>query len=196
MRGFYLNLQTFLNRGGEQIVPSEKILERKKEAVNQLAEKIKEAKTVVIADYKGVTVEEDTEMRVALRKSGVEYKVVKNNLTKLALEKNGITELEEYLKGPTAIAMSTEDVVAPAKILTEYAKKYKKVELKAGIVEGKIFDAEGLTAIAELPSKEELVAKAIGGMKSPLYGLVNVLNGNIRGLVIALNAIAEQKANA
>jgi large subunit ribosomal protein L10 len=196
MRGFYLNLQTFLNRGGEQIVPSEKILERKKEAVNQLAEKIKEAKTVVIADYRGVTVEEDTEMRVALRKSGVEYKVVKNNLTKLALEKNGITELEEYLKGPTAIAMSTEDVVAPAKILTEYAKKYKKVELKAGIVEGKIFDAEGLTAIAELPSKEELVAKAIGGMKSPLYGLVNVLNGNIRGLVIALNAIAEQKANA
>lgn len=89
MRGFYLNLQTFLNRGGEQIVPSEKILERKKEAVNQLAEKIKEAKTVVIADYKGVTVEEDTEMRVALRKSGVEYKVVKNNLTKLALEKMG-----------------------------------------------------------------------------------------------------------
>ena len=75
-------------------------------------------------------------------------------------------------------------------------QKYKKVELKAGIVEGKIFDAEGLTAIAELPSKEELVAKAIGGMKSPLYGLVNVLNGNIRGLVIALNAIAEQKANA
>ena len=177
-------------------MPSEKILERKKEAVNQLAEKIKEAKTVVIADYKGVTVEEDTEMRVALRKSGVEYKVVKNNLTKLALEKNGITELEEYLKGPTAIAMSTEDVVAPAKILTEYAKKYKKIELKAGIVEGKIFDAQGLTAIAELPSKEELVAKAIGGMKSPLYGLVNVLNGNIRGLVIALNAIAEQKANA
>jgi large subunit ribosomal protein L10 len=177
-------------------VPSEKILKRKEEAVNQLAEKIKEAKTVVIADYRGITVDQDTEMRSALRKSGVEYKVVKNNLTKLAMEKNGITELEPYLQGPTAIAMSTEDVVAPAKILSEYAKKYKKIELKAGIVEGKIFDAQGLTAIAELPSKEELVAKAIGGMKSPLYGLVNVLNGNIRGLVIALNAIAEQKANA
>jgi large subunit ribosomal protein L10 len=177
-------------------VPSERILQQKKEAVNQLAEKIKEAKTVVIADYKGLTVEEDTEMRNALRKSGVEYRVVKNNLIKLALEKNEVTELEQYLKGPTAIAMSTEDVVAPAKVLSEYSKKFKKVELKAGIVEGKIFNADELKTIAELPSKEELIAKAIGGMKSPLYGLVNVLNGNIRGLVIALNAIAEKKASA
>jgi len=174
-------------------VPSEKILQKKIEAVNQLAEKIKEAKTVVIADYKGVTVEEDTEMRTAMRKSGVEYRVVKNNLIKLALEKNDITELEEYLKGPTAIAMSTEDVIAPAKILTEYSKKHKEIQLKAGIVEGKVFSAEELNAIAELPSKEELIAKVVGGMKSPLYGLVNVLNGNIRGLVVALNAIAEQK---
>jgi large subunit ribosomal protein L10 len=174
-------------------VPSERILQKKIEAVNQLAEKIKEAKTVVIADYKGVTVEEDTEMRTAMRKSGVEYRVVKNNLIKLALEKNDITELEEYLKGPTAIAMSTEDVIAPAKILTEYSKKHKKIQLKAGIVEGKVFSAEELNAIAELPSKEELIAKVVGGMKSPLYGLVNVLNGNIRGLVVALNAIAEQK---
>lgn len=175
---------------------SEKILKKKQEDVNQLAEQIKEAKTVVLADYIGITVEQDTEMRAALRKSDVDYKVVKNNLVKLAMEKNGINEFESHLKGSTAIAISTEDAVAPAKILAEYAKKYKKVTLKAGIIEGQIFNADQLNAIAELPSKEELIAKAIGGIKSPLYGLVNVLNGNIRGLAVALNAIAEQKANA
>lgn len=175
---------------------SEKILNEKKEKVSQLAEKIEEAKTLVLADYLGITVEQDTEMRTALRNAGVEYRVVKNNLIKLAMEKNGISELEPYLKGATALAISTEDAVAPAKILAEYAKKHKKIKLKAGVVEGEIFNADQLTAIAELPSKEELIAKAIGGMKSPLYGLVNVLNGNIRGLVIALNAIAEQKADA
>ncbi|TYQ17653.1 UNVERIFIED_CONTAM: LSU ribosomal protein L10P [Acetivibrio alkalicellulosi] len=174
---------------------SEKILQQKKEIVKELSEKMKDAKSIVFADYRGLTVEQDTDLRNALRKAGVEYKVVKNNLTKLAADENGLGELETFFKGPTAMALSKEDAVAPAKVLADYAKKYKLLELKVGVVEGKIFDADALKAIAELPSKEELIAKVLGGMKSPITGFVNVLNGNIRGLVVALNAIAEKKAN-
>jgi len=177
-------------------VPSEKILQQKKEVVEQLTEKIKSAKSIVFADYRGLTVEQDTELRNALRKAGVEYKVVKNTLTKFAAKENGLEELEPHFNGPTSMALSSEDAVAPAKILVEYAKKYEKLELKVGVIEGKVFDVKSLEAVAALPPKEELIAKALGGLKSPIAGLVNVLNGNIRGLVIALNAIAEQKANA
>ncbi|MDQ2086689.1 50S ribosomal protein L10 [Herbivorax sp. ANBcel31] len=177
-------------------MPSEKILQQKKEAVKKLSEEIKEAKTIVFADYRGVSVEQDTEMRSALRKSDVEYKVVKNNLVRFAMGENGLSELEPHLKGPTAMAISMEDPVAPAKILAEYAKKNKKVQFKAGIVEGKICNAEDLKAIADLPSKEELIAKAIGGMNAPLNGFVNVLNANIKGLAVALNAIVEKKEKA
>ncbi|HHV30266.1 50S ribosomal protein L10 [Acetivibrio mesophilus] len=177
-------------------MPSEKILQQKKEVVEQLTEKIKSAKSIVFADYRGLTVEQDTELRNALRKAGVEYKVVKNTLTKFAAKENGLEELEPHFNGPTSMALSSEDAVAPAKILVEYAKKYEKLELKVGVIEGKVFDVKSLEAVAALPPKEELIAKALGGLKSPIAGLVNVLNGNIRGLVIALNAIAEQKANA
>lgn len=178
-------------------MPSEKILAKKKERVSELAEKIKSAKTVVFADYRGLTVEQDTELRNALRKAGVDYGVVKNTLTKFAAEENGYDELGPHFNGPTAMAISTEDVVAPAKILVEYSKKYESLQVKAGIVEGKIFDADSIKALASLPSKEELVAKAIGSMNAPITGFVNVLNGNLRGLVVALNAIAEkQQASA
>ena len=94
------------------------------------------------------------------------------------------------------MALSDTDVIAPAKVMAEYAKKYEKLEIKAGVVEGKVFDVEAIKALAALPSKEELIAKALGSLKAPINGLVNVLNGNIRGLVIALNAIAEKKAEA
>lgn len=176
-------------------MPSEKILKQKKEVVKELSEKIKSAKSIVFADYRGLTVEQDTELRNALRKAGVDYKVVKNTLTKLAANENGITELDSHFNGPTAMALSTEDAIAPAKVLAEFAKKYEKLELKVGVIEGTVFDVKGLEAIAALPPKEELLAKALGSLKSPITGLVNVLNGNIRGLVVALNAIAEQKAN-
>lgn len=177
-------------------MPSQSILEQKKQIVQELTEKIKEAKALVFADYRGLTVEEDTELRNALRKAGIEYKVVKNSMTRFAAKQNGLDELEAHLVGPTAMALSNEDPVAPAKVLSEYAKKFKSLELKIGVIEGKITDTEGLKAIAELPSKEELVAKVIGSLNSPIYGLVNVLNANMRGLVVALNAIAEQKQGA
>ncbi len=178
-------------------MPSEKTLQNKKEQVQVIAEKVKAAKAIVLADYRGLTVEQDTELRVALRKAEVEYKVVKNRLTLFAMKENGLGDMEKYLEGPTAMATSEKDPIAPAKVLAEFAKKYEKLDLKAGVVEGKIIDVDGIKALASLPSREELIAKMLGGLNSPLAGLVNVLNGNIRGLAVALNAIKEQKeANA
>ncbi|EGD47399.1 ribosomal protein L10 [Ruminiclostridium papyrosolvens DSM 2782] len=176
-------------------MPSNKILEQKKQVVTDLTEKIKSAQSIVLADYRGLTVEQDTELRNALRKAGVEYKVVKNTLTSLAMKESGI-EVDDFLTGPTAMAISSSDAVAPAKVLSEFAKKFEKLELKVGVVEGKVIDLEGVKALAELPSREVLIAKVLGGFNAPISGFVNVLNGNMRGLVVALNAIAEQKANA
>jgi len=177
-------------------VPSKKVLQEKVEVVKELTEKIKAAKAIVLADYRGLTVEQDTELRNALRKAGVEYKVVKNTLTRFAAKENGLDGLDSFLNGPTAMAVSTSDLIAPAKVLAEYAKKYEKLELKVGVVEGKIIDVNGIKALAELPPREVLISRVLAGFNAPITGFVNVLNGNLRGLVCALNAIAEQKANA
>jgi len=177
-----------------EVLPSEKTLQSKQQIVKELSQKIKDAKAMVFVDYRGLTVEQDTEMRAALRKAGVEYRVVKNTLTRFAAKENGLEELTPYLNGPTSVALSSTDPVAPAKVIAEYAKKYEALELKVGVVEGKIIDVKGINALAELPSREVLIAKVLGGFNAPISGLVNVLNGNIRGLVVALNAIAEKKA--
>jgi large subunit ribosomal protein L10 len=178
------------------ILPKEKVLNQKRAVVEGISEKMKAAKAMVFADYRGLTVEQDTELRNALRKAGVEYKVVKNTLSRFAAKENGLEGLDEFFNGPTAMASSDKDPVAPAKILNEYAKKFEKLELKVGVVEGKIIDVNGISALANLPSREVLIAKVLGGFNAPITGFVNVLNGNMRGLVVALNAIAEQKANA
>ena len=177
-------------------LPKENTLNQKREVVEGISSKMKAAKAMVFADYRGLTVEQDTQLRSALRKAGVDYKVVKNTLTRFAANENGLEGLDNYLSGPTAMASSETDPVAPAKIMSEYAKKYDKLEIKAGVVEGKIISLEGVKALAELPPREVLIAKVLGGFNAPISGFVNVLNGNIRGLVVALNAIAEQKANA
>ncbi|HEX3029990.1 MAG TPA: 50S ribosomal protein L10 [Clostridia bacterium] len=175
-------------------MPSEKTLQEKKQVVQELSNKVKSAKSIVLADYRGLTVEQDTELRSALRKAGIDYKVVKNTLTRFAMKENGLGEIDTFLNGPTAMAVSDTDPVAPAKVLSEFAKKFEKLELKVGVVEGKVIDVNGIKALADLPSKEVLIAKVLGGFNAPISGFVNVLNGNIRGLVVALNAIAEQKA--
>lgn len=177
-------------------MPSEKVLLEKREAVQGLTEKIKAAKSIVLAEYRGLTVFQDTELRNALRKAGVEYKVIKNSITRFAAKENGLDGLSAYLSGPTAIAMSSTDAVAPAKVLSEYAKKYDKLQLKAGVVEGKVIDVNGIKVLAELPSREVLIAKVLGGFNAPISGFVTVLNGTLKGLVVALNAIAEKKATA
>jgi len=176
-------------------MPKESTLNKKRAVIDEIASKIKNAKGLVIADYRGLTVGQDTELRKALRNANIEYKVVKNTLARFAVKEVGLDELESCLQGPTAIAVSS-DPVAPAKVMSEYAKKFDKLELKAGVVEGKVIDINGIKALAELPSREELVAKALGGLNAPIAGFVHVLNANLRGLVVALNAIAEKKASA
>lgn len=177
-------------------MPKENTINQKRVVINEISEKMKAAQAIVFADHRGLTVEQDTELRNALRKAGVEYKVVKNTLTRFAAKENGLDALDPILNGPTAMATSATDAVAPAKVLSEYAKKFDKLELKAGVVEGKVIDVNGIKALAELPSREVLIARVLGGLNAPISGFVNVLNGNMRGLVVALNAIAEKKASA
>ncbi|MFV0400955.1 MAG: 50S ribosomal protein L10 [Oscillospiraceae bacterium] len=176
-------------------MPSDKILSQKQEMVEELTVKLQNAVSGVLVDYKGINVDNDTKMRRELRAAGVEYAVIKNSLLRRACEKAGYDELKDVLTGTTALAISNEDAIAPAKILAKYAKDSKDFfNLKAGFVEGRAMDAAAVDELSKLPSKEELVAKMLGSLNSPISGLVNVLNGNIRGLVIALNQIAEKSA--
>lgn len=174
-------------------MPSEKVLKQNKEKVADLAERLKSSVSGVIIDYRGLTVEEDTQLRAEFRKAGVQYNVVKNTLTNFAAKEVGLDELEPALHGPTSLATHDSDIIAPAKIIVDFAKTHKVVEIKSGFIEGRVVSVDEVKSIASLPSKEELVAKALAGFNAPIAGFVNVLNGNIRGLVVALNAIAEQK---
>ena len=175
-------------------MPSEKVLQAKKEIVADLAGKLLNAVAGVVVDYKGITVADDTKMRAELRAAGVEYAVVKNTLLRLAVKEAGLEGLEDVLKGTSAIALSNEDPVVAAKILSKYADdKATPFSIKAGYVDGSVLNADGVNALAKLPSKEVLIAQTLGGLNAPISGFVNVLNANLRGLVIALNAIAEKQ---
>lgn len=167
---------------------------QKEATVNLLKEKLQESQGAILADYRGLNVSEVTELRSKLREANVEFKVAKNTLTKRAADEVGIEGLDPFLEGPTAIAFGMEDPVSPAKILSEFAKDHKALEIKAGILEGKVIDIEAIKALAELPSKEELIAKVLGGMQSPLYGFAGSLQGLLRNLVYVLSAVQEKKA--
>ena len=163
-------------------MPNEKTIQAKKEIVDQLKAKLDSAVTCVVVDYKGISVEDDAKLRKQLREAGVDYFVAKNTMLRLAAKEAGYEGLNEYFEGTTAVAVSDTDPVSAAKILNDYAEDAKaNFSLKAGMVEGKIFDKAGIEAIAKLPSKDQLLAQ-----------LCSVLNGNIRGLAVALNAIAEK----
>ncbi|MGM0410963.1 MAG: 50S ribosomal protein L10 [Bacillota bacterium] len=165
----------------------------KEAAVAELAENFTNAKSMVITDYLGLNVDEMTELRSQLREAGVEYKVVKNTLAKIAAEKAEVNDVDEYIVGPTAIAFGLEDVVSPAKVLVDFAKDHDNLEIKAGTLNGGIINKEKVESLADIPSREQLLAKAFAGMKAPISGLVNVLQGNVRGLVQVLNQIKDQK---
>ena len=160
-------------------MPSAKVLESKKQIVADLTEKLQTAVSGVIVNYSGITVENDTKMRAELRKAGVEYAVIKNTMTKRACENVGYGELGNVLEGMTAIAISKDDAVAPAKILKEYADKIDSFELKEGFVEGKVLDQAGVLELANIPSKEILIGKLLGSIQSPLYGLACALQAII-----------------
>lgn len=149
----------------------------KKEAkVAEIKEKLEKAQGVVLAGYQGLTVEEDTKLRKTLREAGVEYKVYKNNLVILAAKELGIKGLEQYLEGPVSIAFGYEDATAPARVLHTFAKDHKKLELKAGLVEGALYNKEEIQQIATIPSKEVLIAKLLGSFKAPLSNLAYLVN--------------------
>ena len=160
-------------------MPSQNILEQKKQVVEDLAAKIKGAAAGVLVKYEGIKVADDTVLRTALRKAGVEYAVMKNTLTGRACDIAGYSEMKQYLTGMTAIAVSKDDPLAPAKIMKEYADKIDCFEIKAGFVDGELLDAAGVEALAATPPKEVLVAKMMGSLMSSLYGLAYVLQAKI-----------------
>lgn len=166
----------------------------KEATVSQVAEKFNKSQSVVLADYRGLNVLEVTELRKKLREAGVEYKVIKNTLTSRAAKAANIEGLDEYLSGPTALAFGYNDPVTPAKILATFAKDHKKLELKAGVLEGKIISTKAVTALAELPSREALLGQIAGLLQSPMRGLVTVLSGPLRNLAYATEAVRKQKA--
>ena len=161
-------------------MPSNVILEQKQKAVAELAEQIKNSVSGVLVNYQGITVEDDTAMRKALREAGVRYSVVKNTLTGRACEMVGYGDMKQYLNGMTAIAISSpEDPVAPAKILKEYAEKIESFQILAGYCDGEVLDAAGVNTLAEIPSKEVLIAKFLGSIKSPIYNFAYALQAII-----------------
>jgi large subunit ribosomal protein L10 len=178
-------------------MPNEKVLSEKKAVVAELTEKLRGAAGGVIVDYRGITVAEDTALRVEMRKNGVDYAVVKNTMTRFAVKNAGLDGLVEVLEGTTSLAVSASDPVAAAKVISAFAKKMngQKFIVKAGFVDGQVISADKVKDLAELPSKEVLVATVLGTMMAPVSGLANVLNANISGLARALQAIADQKAS-
>ena len=166
-------------------MPSEKILEQKKLVVDSLADKMQKAVAGVMVDYRVLTVEEDTKLRNELRAAGIEYAVVKNTLTRFAANRIGYTEFDEVLNGPTALALSYDDVVAPARVLADFAEKNSNLEIKAGFIEGKAMSVDEVVALSKIPSKDTLYAMLAGG-----------LNSVIAGLARAIDAVREQKETA
>jgi large subunit ribosomal protein L10 len=158
------------------------ILEQKKQVVEEISDKMKNSVSTIIVDYRGLDVSEVTELRKQLREAGIDFKVYKNTMTRRAAEAAGFEGLNEVLTGPNAIAFSTEEVVAPAKILNNFAKEHEALEIKAGIIEGTVTSVEEVKAIAELPSREGLLSM-----------LLSVLQAPMRNFALATKAVADQK---
>lgn len=164
---------------------SKTIIKQKEEIVNKLAEELKDAKLILLADYRGITVEDVTKLRKEVRETNAEYKVIKNNIVKRALDANGESGLDDLLEGPTAVITSKEDYLAPAKAIYNFTKDHDFYKIKGGIIEGKVMTAEEIITLAKLPSRQELLAKLAGS-----------LLGNITKLAVALDAVKAQKENA
>ncbi len=156
-------------------MPSEKILEAKKAKVDSLADEFRQAETLVFADYRGLTVEQDTDLRAAMRKAGVTYKVIKNSLAVRAAQKAGLAGLESLFVGPTSVAYSADDVVAPAKLVKEFATKYPILTIKGGAMSGEPMDLDGIQDLAAIPAQEVLYGQVVTGLISPIASLAMIL---------------------
>ena len=164
---------------------NEKTIAKKQEQVNELAQELKEAKLVLLTDYRGINVTDVTKLRKDLREADAEYKVIKNNIVRRALEANGESALDEVLEGPVALVIGKEDYLAPSKVIYNFTKDHDFYKIKGGIVEGKVMTAEEIITLAKLPSRQELLAK-----------LAVALLGNITKLAVALDQVKSQKENA
>ena len=151
-------------------------VELKQPIVEEISAGIKDAQSVVLVDYRGLTVEQDTELRKQLREAGVTYKVYKNTMMNFAFKGTDFEGIAPYLNGPSAMAFSNTDATAPARVLAEFAKKAPKLEIKAGVVEGTVYDAKGMQAIASIPSREVLISKLLGSLQSPITNFARVMN--------------------
>ena len=177
-------------------MPSEKGLESKKAQVAEVAEVLKAAETGVLVDYRGLTVEEDTNLRNKLREANVKYFVIKNTLLGRAAKDAGLDGLEEALHGPTAIAVSDEDAVAPAKVLADFAKDNEKLEIKAGFMDGAVMSLDEINKLAATPNKETLIAKMMGSLNAPVSNLVRLLQTIADGGEEISELIAKKAAEA
>jgi large subunit ribosomal protein L10 len=167
--------------------------EQKKLVVDEIKAKIKQSKALVLVDYKGLTVKEDTTLRSNMRKNNIEYKVYKNRLVKLALNELGYKQFDNYLEGSNAVAFGIKDEISPSKVLNDAIKDFNKMTIKCGLVSGQFIDENGLKALSKLPPREVLVAKLLGQLQAPIAGLVNVLNGPVSSLCRTLSAVANKK---
>ena len=160
-------------------MPSANVLEQKKqvvaELVEKLVEKLKSAQAGVLVDYRGLTVEEDTNLRRKLREAGVEYKVVKNTLTRFAANEVGLTGMDNELNGPTALAISVDDPVAPAKVIADFAKENECLKIKAGFLDGAVISLDEINKLAKTPSRDTLIAQIMGSLNAPVSNLVRTL---------------------
>ena len=153
-----------------------KAIELKSQVVSEIVEKLEKSSSAIVVDYKVLTVEEVTELRKKMREAGVEYKVYKNSLVTRAANELGLGDVVQYLEGPVSIAFGYEDATAPARVLNNFAKDHKKLELKAGIVDGIVYDKAGVEKLATIPSKEVLIAKLLGSFKAPLSNFAYLIN--------------------
>ena len=164
---------------------SEAIIAKKAQQVSEVAEQFKNATSVVVVDYLGITVEQATNLRTELRNAGVQFAVVKNSILSRAAKEAGLDGMDDIFKGPSAVAFSNDDVVAPAKILADFAKKVEALEIKAGVIEGKVSSKEEIEALAKLPNREGLLSM-----------LLSVLQAPVRNTALAFKAVADQKDGA
>ena len=165
----------------------------KEALVEELAGKLQRAQGVILTDFRGLNVADTNELRRRLRTQGVEYRVVKNTLIRRAATKAGIDGLDPLLEGPTALAFGYDDPVAPAKELSQFAKDHSQLKIKGGLLAGRVIGVEEIQRLADLPSRDELLAKVMGGIQAPLYGLVGVLAATLRSFAYAVDALRRQR---
>ncbi|MDW7651517.1 MAG: 50S ribosomal protein L10 [Bacillota bacterium] len=165
----------------------------KKQVVSEVKEDLQNAKTAIVTDYRGLNVEQITKLRRALYAENVKYSVIKNTLASIAAHELGLEALDVYLEGPTAIAYGFDDPVAPAKVLSKYAKDFDKLEIKGGLLEGTLIDPARIKALADLPSREVLLGQVAGAFASPMTGFAGAAQGILRKFVGTLDAVREKK---